>query len=153
PLALLVDDVHWADELSLRFLNYLADRLDDLAVALVVAIRTGDPSAETDLVAQLSATSADRLVRPPALTEPAVRDFLAASGVAVSAELAGACWKATAGNPFLLQELVATMRADERNWLGADLDDLAAFAPRSVRKRVVLRLRRLGQDAQELAGV
>src|SRR5688500_5108625 len=30
PVALLVDDAHWADVLSLRFLDYLQQRLDEL---------------------------------------------------------------------------------------------------------------------------
>jgi predicted ATPase len=37
PLALLVDDAHWADEPSLRLFVYLAQRIDELPVALVLA--------------------------------------------------------------------------------------------------------------------
>ena len=44
PLALLVDDAHWADGASLRFLAYLHNRLDQLPVLLVVAARPlGEP--------------------------------------------------------------------------------------------------------------
>ena len=39
PLLLLVDDLHWADEASLRFLAYLAWRVDELPVALVTTAR------------------------------------------------------------------------------------------------------------------
>src|SRR6185436_14473920 len=39
PLVLAVDDAHWADLPSLRFLHYLLQRLDELPVALVVAAR------------------------------------------------------------------------------------------------------------------
>ena len=35
PLALLVDDAHWADEPSLRLCSYLAQRVDELPIALV----------------------------------------------------------------------------------------------------------------------
>ena len=39
PLALLVDDLQWADAETLRFLNYLAPRLDGMALALVASTR------------------------------------------------------------------------------------------------------------------
>ena len=37
PLALLVDDRHWADPQSLRFLAYLAQRIEGLPVAMALA--------------------------------------------------------------------------------------------------------------------
>ena len=42
PLVLVVDDLHWADEPSLRWLGYLVRRLDGLPVLLVP--RSGHPS-------------------------------------------------------------------------------------------------------------
>ena len=39
PIAMIVDDVHWADWPSLRFLVYLAERLSELPIALIVAAR------------------------------------------------------------------------------------------------------------------
>ena len=40
-----VDDAQWADEQSLRFLAHLALRIDELPIALLVAVRTGAPDA------------------------------------------------------------------------------------------------------------
>jgi hypothetical protein len=45
PLLIAVDDVHWADESSLRWLAYLAPRLEGLAAGMLVALRQGDPAA------------------------------------------------------------------------------------------------------------
>ena len=45
PLALLVDDAHWADEHSLRFLAYLEARIEELPACLVIAVRTGETDA------------------------------------------------------------------------------------------------------------
>jgi predicted ATPase len=39
PLVMVVDDVHWSDRSSLRFLVYLAYRLADRPIVLVVAVR------------------------------------------------------------------------------------------------------------------
>jgi predicted ATPase len=54
PLAILVDDAQWADEASLRLCAYLAERIDELPVALVVAARAGEPSAPAPLLAGLA---------------------------------------------------------------------------------------------------
>ena len=40
PLLMAVDDAHWADEPSLRWLAHLAPRLGELAVTLMVALRS-----------------------------------------------------------------------------------------------------------------
>ena len=45
-LTLCVDDLHWADTESLRFLNFLAPRLDGLAVALLASARPGERDAD-----------------------------------------------------------------------------------------------------------
>jgi len=50
PLLLVVDDVQWADGPSLRFVLYLARRLEGMPVALVVALRTGEPGAHEDVL-------------------------------------------------------------------------------------------------------
>src|SRR5215470_3726079 len=41
PLLLCIDDVHWADQASLRFLHFLGRRLEELPVAVVAAERAG----------------------------------------------------------------------------------------------------------------
>jgi len=60
PLALLVDDAHWADEPSLAFLGFLARRLDELPILLVLAVGPTDLSATEALPALL----VDPLARP-----------------------------------------------------------------------------------------
>ena len=44
PLALLVDDGHWLDLASARFLVYLGRRIESLPAVLVVAVRRGEVS-------------------------------------------------------------------------------------------------------------
>ena len=41
PLMIVVDDLHWADAPSLRWLSHLAARIDGLPVALLAAVRSG----------------------------------------------------------------------------------------------------------------
>jgi hypothetical protein len=50
PAVLAIDDAHWADESSLRFVAYLARRIQSLPVALIVGTRPAeDPAAATVL--------------------------------------------------------------------------------------------------------
>ena len=42
PLLALIDDAHWADPASLRFLSYLAGRLAGVRALVVVVVRRAD---------------------------------------------------------------------------------------------------------------
>ncbi len=64
PLVLAIDDAHWADTASLRFIHYLGRRLDGLPVLLALAARPNEPG-----VAGGDAARADR--RAPAV--PTIR--------------------------------------------------------------------------------
>ena len=43
PLVLVVDDAQWADRCSLAVLSYLARRIEDLPLLIIVAARADDP--------------------------------------------------------------------------------------------------------------
>jgi predicted ATPase len=51
PLLLCIDDVHWADQASLRFLNYLGRRLEELPIVVVAAARPSQLANGTPLLA------------------------------------------------------------------------------------------------------
>jgi DNA-binding CsgD family transcriptional regulator len=151
PTALIVDDVQWADDLSLRFLVYLAERLDDLPVALIIAQRAGEPETKSELVTRLS-TTADQYLRPIELSRAGVQRLVAAANLdGATAEFASACWDATRGNPFLLLELLAVFRTDAEAGLRAHPQRVGGFAPQTVGRSVRLRLQRLGPDAVAIA--
>src|SRR5262249_60522470 len=77
PLCLLVDDAHWADAPSLRFLAFLIPRLEELHAALVVASRPHEAgAAQQDLLAAVTADSSAEVVRLAPLTRSAVEQFL-----------------------------------------------------------------------------
>jgi predicted ATPase len=103
---LAVDDAHWADAASLRFLHHLSRRLGELPVLLAVAVRTSEPAAAGELLARLRATAGTQVMRLSALSDDAtarlVRTLVSA---AAASEFCAACRTATGGNPFLLREL------------------------------------------------
>lgn len=154
PLAVIVDDLHWADMASLRFLAYLVPRLDDLRVAVVLAVRpfgeqgaavarilgqlTADPLCVTLRPAPLSAEAAGRLVRQ-VLAGP------------VEPAFATACHAATGGNPLLLKELAETVRAEGLTPTADNAPMVDVLGPRAVAQRVALWLDRLPPDGVRLA--
>jgi DNA-binding CsgD family transcriptional regulator len=154
PVLVAIDDLQWADHASLRFVLYLADRLAGLPVALAVTWRTGDAVAPgtADGLARLEQIAAGGVVSPGALSREAVGTLLSGSfGTAPSAGFAGSCHAVTGGNPFLVRELIETLRAEGIGPGEAGAERVAGLAPRSVAQQVALRVARLGPTAGELA--
>lgn len=139
PVALSVDDLHWSDPESLRFLNHLAPRLDGLPVVVLASARTGE-SVATD-VARLAAGPETALLRPqPLSVESAARLCQDRLGVEVGRDFAAACSEATGGNPFFLEAL---LREIGEQGLATDARQAARvrrIGPAAVAQSVLLRL-------------
>jgi len=101
PVALVVDDVHWADEASAEFLLFL---LDDLpaGTAAILATRPGD---EADALPE----PIERLHVSP-LGEAEVRTILGPLWDEMSPVHRRALVERSQGNPFFFEELVRAMR-------------------------------------------
>src|SRR5215472_8338251 len=152
PVLVAVDDLHWADQASLRFLLYLAGRLAGLPAALMLSWRSAEPGAGVDRLARLEQIATGGVVSLPPLSREAVRALLTEEfGTAPAGRFAGACYAVTAGNPFLLRELAASLRADGIGPGEEAADQVAALGPRSVARAVALRVAGLGPAAGELA--
>jgi DNA-binding CsgD family transcriptional regulator len=152
PLLLCIDDVHWADQASLRFLHYLGRRLEELPIAVVAAARPAQPGDGSPLLAALAAgPPAEVLVLAP-LSEQAVAELVRRGlGAEVEPAFAAACHKATGGVPFLVHELVRAIAGEGIEPAAATSSRVAALAPRAVSHSVVQRLSRLSAAARELA--
>jgi DNA-binding SARP family transcriptional activator/tetratricopeptide (TPR) repeat protein len=101
PLALVVDDAHWADPPSLRWLDYLARRVGGLSVLLVVAARPeGGP------VEQL----AGPVITLPPLSPAAVARWVRREWPDAADEFCAACAAAAGGDPSLLTGLLRELR-------------------------------------------
>lgn len=155
PLALVVDDLHWVDDLSLRFLHYLAERVADLPVAIVASVRSPRRRSGDDLVARLIDASALAPVRPAELSLDATRRLLANAGLAAAGDenVVQACRRATGGSPLLLRELIVAMRRDPALAATTDPAVIGTLAPRSLESRILPRITSIGSDAVTLARV
>jgi DNA-binding CsgD family transcriptional regulator len=148
PVALLVDDAHWSDAASLRFLVYLAHRLDSLPILLVAATRpTGEPAS--GMLEALKRTPAACVVVPAPLSRAAVA--VLAAEVGVDDAFCAACHTVTGGNPFLLRELLHALRSDGRPPDAAAVTRLADLPPGALADTILLRLGRLPAASNALA--
>ena len=150
PLLLAVDDLHWADQPSLRFLAHLARRLEGLPVLLVLTVR--EPRAGTvqdkALTASLAAEPGVTVLRPAALGTAASADLVrGALGSAPSAAFQAACYELTGGNPLLLRALLDSLEAEGIRGADPDVPHLRRLTPGTVSRRVLLQLGRMSAAA------
>jgi DNA-binding NarL/FixJ family response regulator len=149
PLLLCVDDAHWSDPSSLRFLLYLARRVESLPVAILVATRTGEPlePAAEEALSRLRALPGTVSVSPAPLGEGSVGRLVAEGLPGAHPALGAVFHEATGGNPFLLGELLASARADGATGPG----EVGELRPEAIRSSILVRLRQIGPGAGRLA--
>jgi DNA-binding CsgD family transcriptional regulator/tetratricopeptide (TPR) repeat protein len=136
-LAVVVEDVQWADEATLDLLRFLTRRLRDLPVLLVVTFRD-DALAPSDTLrmalGELAGQRSTRRIDLPPLTAAGVRR-LAEGTSYVPEEL----HRLTGGNPFFLVEVLGM---EESGSHGTEI-------PASARDAVLSRAARLDDLARQ----
>ncbi len=152
PLSLIIDDAHWADEPSLRFIAYLTARLAELPVAVLIARRPRQLGAEPGLLERIAAHPITRILQLKPLSETAVSQLAReALGSDATPSVGAACAEATAGNPFYLRELLHQLSSERDAGTAIDASSVGASAPAGVASNVCLRLAGLGSEATRLA--
>ena len=155
PVLVVLEDLHWADELSARLVAFTGRRLRDRPVVLLTTARE-DELADAPALRQ----ALDDLARDGSLATLTLRPLshgetltlvraLARSGDDRALDqLADRAWAASEGNPFVVVE---TVRAHAEGAVVAHGHGLAL--PERVREIVGRRLERLSERAQSLAAV
>jgi len=154
PVLVLVDDCQWADPDSLRFLAYLAQRIEGLPVTMLLTGRppnAGGDEAGT-LWVQLASRPAAAALYPRPLSQSAavtlVRERL---GADAAEEFCRACHTATGGNPLFLRELLGALAAAGVVPSADAASAVQDVGPAAVSRFVLHRLAALGPAAIELA--
>ena len=150
PLLLTVDDCHWADAASLRFLAYLGARLEGLRALVLVALRRGDATSEPELLGELVAQATREPLRPSPLGAAAAAELVrAAVGTTASDRFCFSCHEATGGNPLFLGTLAAAVAAEGGQPDEATAARVAELGAETVGRLLARRLARLpaGSDA------
>jgi DNA-binding CsgD family transcriptional regulator len=152
PLLLRIDDAHWCDPPTLRFLVYLAQRIEELPITVVLAVAAGHPPEPDALLDELRAHPATIVLQPQPLSVDAVLRGMRDSVLPdMEPGFAIACHQATGGNPLLVGELAVELAMRDVEPSDQNAGVVRELAPESLSAAVLVRLRRLGEGAPELA--
>jgi DNA-binding CsgD family transcriptional regulator len=152
PLVIAIDDLHWADLTSLRWVSFLVRRLEDHPVLVVLARRTDEQGTDGDLLTGVTAEPVVRVIRPGPLSSRAVEELARGMfGCPPQDKFVLACHQATGGNPLFTLQLLETARAEGLRPVDLDAAAVAGLAPKRVSQLIADRLRRLRPAAVAVA--
>jgi tetratricopeptide (TPR) repeat protein len=152
PLVLLVDDAHWADQETLRWLAAFAERLEDLSALVVIARRPGEEGGDGARLLDAVAAAARPVGTLSALTPEATAGLTRATlGAHADDPFCREVWAVTAGNPYDTVELLAKVRDSELEPVEAHAGELRALNRAARGGGLVARLEELGMDATRFA--
>ncbi|MCI0547166.1 MAG: AAA family ATPase [Candidatus Rokubacteria bacterium] len=156
PLILVLEDLHWADDLSLRLFSFVACRLPSRAVLVVGSAREEEVPG-TPLLGRLL----EELNRQPHVTRLAVPALARAETDRLVGALARAdidpdrvarlgerVWALSRGNPFVIVESMRALQEGAEAQAGGALP-----LPPRVREIIAGRLRRVGERSRHVADV
>ncbi len=150
---LVLDDAQWCDGASLRFLAYLARRLEAVPVLIVATVRTtgGEPHQE-DLLAELELEPKRRSSgRVPCRSRRRPSWCSAPLDAQPADRFTAACHQTTSGNPLLLSQLLRALASGPVPPDAAHADRVVALGSRAISSTVLMRLRRLPEEVVDVA--
>jgi DNA-binding SARP family transcriptional activator len=156
PLVIALDDLHWADDMTLRLLAFVARRLGAAPVLIVASAREEELAGAPVLEGLLRELDVEqRLVRIPLgrLTRDATRALVRALGRSGrvrpgQSRTAEHVWRQSEGNPFMVVELMRALDEAGRARAAAALS-----LPERVRQVIAGRIERLSERGRELLSV
>jgi len=155
PIVIVLDDLHWSDQPSLAFLEFMARELNQSRVLLVCTYRDMELNRRHPLTVTLGDLARERLyerVLLRGLSEQDVGRFIEiAAGINPPAELSATVHRHTEGNPLfvteVVRELVQSGDLTEARTRGGSTWSLRI--PEGVREVIGRRLDRLSERANE----
>ncbi|KPH98992.1 hypothetical protein OK074_6117 [Actinobacteria bacterium OK074] len=152
PLVLLIDDAHWADQETLRWLAAFTDRLEGQSVLVIVARRPGEAPAEHAHHLERVAATAGPAALLRALTPDATAGITRATvGEHADDAFCREVWAVTAGNPYNTVELLAKVQDSGLDPVEAFAAELRALNNSARGTGLVARLEGLGLEANRFA--
>jgi hypothetical protein len=159
PLVLVLDDDHWADEGSLRLLEFVAHELAGTRLLLIGTYRDVDLSRRHPLSQSLAELTRERLFERVVLRglsrEDVGRFIEATCGVSPPTELVSVVYAQTEGNPLFVTEVVRLLVQEGE--LTPDRfggrESWSVRIPEGVREVIGRRLDRLSSRCNETLAV
>ncbi|MBP1693874.1 MAG: transcriptional activator domain, partial [Chloroflexi bacterium] len=160
PFIIFIDDIHWADNSSIGLLGYLVRQKYPGTVGFVAAARPF--SARSILMSLIQALIRDGLITRIhliRLSQDDVQTIVAGIPLANSDQKADWLYQTSEGNPFILSELVRSMREagiDGSNLPGSNLPDARQRSsdvtpvPKSVYSLIQARFTQLSEPARRV---
>ena len=157
PLALLLDDLQWADSETLALLQYLSQRIRETPILVVLTYRDQELDPDHPLLRALHDLQMKRLITEIPLRRLGAQDTrslveAALRGANVAPELPAAISEKTGGNPLFVEEVLRSLTEEEAlvrtsaGWMVRP--GSIVTIPSSVRETVLRRIRRLGPELQ-----
>ena len=162
PTMLVLEDLHWADDSTLAFIDHLSQRHSDLPLLVICTYRESGVDVTPSLSRTLDDLIRGRLatqIRLEGLPSAEVAQMLQGlSGQAPPNAVVGEILGETGGNPFFIEELFQHLTEENRLY-----DDAGRFRPElkigelevpsNVRLVVGRRLGRLGEATHKIVAV
>jgi DNA-binding NarL/FixJ family response regulator len=152
PLVVVVDDIHWADDASLRALDFLARRVEGSAIAIILAMRQGEPVPAGSMLESVYEIPGIRTIVPAPLSAAGVTALAHQwfPGMRIEDVFVAECTTWTGGNPLFLtkvfQELVT------KNPDALDGSEVHGARPASLESLIISRISALDEAAAAVAG-
>lgn len=144
PIALALDDAHWCDAASLRFIEYLGRRLEGVSLLIGLAARPAEPGVQTEMLSRMRSELEPLTIAPALLSQMSTAAIVRTRlGASTDVQVLDACHLATGGNPLLIEELLAELQDFEEPIAPATI---AAMGPRRIAESVIGRARSLGEE-------
>ena len=149
PLMLVLDDLQWADQSSLRFLEFLARELGESRLLLAGCYRDSELSRQHLLAETLARLSREPVFRRQVLRglgQDELGQFIeSTTGVHLSQDLTDTLYAHTEGNPFFMTEVIRLLSESGEltaNYIGTPE---GLKVPEGVREVIGQRLNRLSE--------
>lgn len=149
PLALLLDDLHWADAETVELVGYLVRHPPRGRVLLAIAYRPAQIGpALAEAIERARREGRCELLELGPLTEAQSGELLTASGNPPRRE---EIVRESGGNPFFLEQLARAPETGSHG-SGASLDELGGDVPKAVVAALESELAELSESERELLG-
>jgi len=161
PVLLVIEDLHWCDDISLEFLLSLARSCATRPLLLLMTYRSDEvrPGLQHFLVQLERARLSHELQLTPLPRSDvaAMLDAMFAFPAAEQTDLLALLYPLTEGNPFFVEEVLTSLvsrgelRADEGNWQRKARPEREPVpVPRSVQDAVQQRTQQLSAEAMQV---